>query len=569
MPPPSPSADVKAGEEAAWGVEAKSEHIKLAFSALKSQLEKRGNARADFGRAVKLVPSDDAEARRNQSYPLIMALYGMFLERTGCAEEAVDAYERAIAIEPLHSLAHGNLPGLLESRDAERAEKMYKKHIEVFPTHISVRIQYAAFLKRRKNDLAGAEQCFRDGLAAKPNHPECLARFAVFLHGALGKYDEAESVYSKAVKADPNNATCLSNFGLFCAEVRRDPLRARQMYENALAADSTHANALYNYGVLLDTTESHGDQEKALEMYRRATESAPAHAFAWHNLAVLLSSKTDENDVEKAKDAFRRALRINPNDAKTAEDFGTFLAFKWGEYEAGAQWLEKAASLDPENGGVWNKLGNLHKSPRGKVDYQKAKICYEKACDADPFHADAYGSLGTLYSDVDANIPAAEGAYRKAIELNPRHPENLINMADFLADVLSEELSAHDARKPADVLREAHDMYEMALQVAPSSVYVHQNYGGFLIRAAQDNLDVGIPNISAKSLYLRAEELFASALSIAPNDPVCLTNMAVIMWRQRRDYDAAQTMFEAALAASPGHPTAAAHYSAFKRDVGR
>ena len=542
------------------------EHIALAFSALRS-CGSPDAGRGEFKRAIELIPEQDASARQNSSYALVLSLWGMHLERLGSFDEARGAYERALKLEPFHSLAHGNLPKLLEAIDADAALKMYEKHVEVFPRHISVWMHYATFLKGR-GDIRGTEACFRSALGACPDHPTCLSRFAVFLHGALGKYDEAEEMYERAIAADAANATCLSNYGLFQADVRDSYERAASLYEAALAVDACHANALYNYGVLLDTDEAHGDKEKALEMYRRASEAAPNHGFAWHNLAVLLSAKDDDDSIEEAQHAFREALRANPDDAKTAEDFGGFLAFKWGKIEEGEKWIKRALELNPSSGTAWTKLGNIYKSPRcPQCDFSEARKCFEAAIEHDPFIGDAHGSLGTIYADVDNNIPAAEAAYRRAIELNPSC-EHLVNTADFFADVLVEEIASGE-REAKDILREARDLYERAITASPRNVYAHQNYGGFLVRAAQDGVDIGVPNVSEASLYARAEELYMSALRVSPADSVCLTNLGVVYWRHKKDYDAAEKCFKAALEGSPDDPSASAHYSAFKRDVGR
>ena len=127
-----------------------------------------------------------------------------------------------------------------------------------------------------------------------------------------------------------------------------------------------------------------------------------------------------------------------------------------------------------------------------KKDYASALIEYRNAAEQVPSDAEPYYRMGLIYIEQNAIGPAVN-AYRKAIELNPRHADARLKLAELMAssaakqdvefaekqmqDLLSFAPNNTDARNVLAVaelrlgkLDDATKLLEDALQIAPTSL---------------------------------------------------------------------------------------------------
>lgn len=123
-------------------------------------------------KSAPLLMRNVREARENPDHVTAEEWYDLAcdLEMTS-AEEAKDAYERALALDPDHADAHVNLGRLLHEEGAP----------------------------------AAAEKHYRAALEAEPGHETAAFNLGVALED-LGRIDDAVAVYRKAIALDPDNA---------------------------------------------------------------------------------------------------------------------------------------------------------------------------------------------------------------------------------------------------------------------------------------------------------------------------------------------------------------------------
>ena len=138
-----------------------------------------------------------------------------------------------------------------------------------------------------------------------------------------------------------------------------------------------------------------GQFEFALEKFKRALEQDPDLAMA-HSSIALLYQRRGEADL--AEDHYREALDLNADDPGTLNNFGVFLCGQ-GEIEDAEEIFLKAAQ---------NK------------SY------------AQP--ADAWANAGVCARRDPKRIDKAEGYFREALKLNPKHPSALVQMAAISYD---------------------------------------------------------------------------------------------------------------------------------------
>ncbi|HKA36950.1 MAG TPA: tetratricopeptide repeat protein [Thermoanaerobaculia bacterium] len=166
----------------------------------------------DFGGAGGAEPSAPArpqEFSKPQAEPPASAVCADDWYRRGCDSEAFDskraieAYEKALAIDPDHPDAHINLGRLLhEASDAGAAEEHYRK-----------------------------------ALASRPNDPTAAFNLGVSLED-LGRRTEALAAYERAVSLDPRNADAHWNAANLCENLGRIAEALRHLKEyRALTRD--------------------------------------------------------------------------------------------------------------------------------------------------------------------------------------------------------------------------------------------------------------------------------------------------------------------------------------------
>ena len=67
-----------------------------------------------------------------------------------------------------------------------------------------------------------------------------------------------------------------------------------------------------------------------------------------------------------------------------------------------------------------------------RKDYDKAEEYYRRAVEADPNHANNLGNYATFLKNQRKDYDKAEEYYRRAVEADPKHATNLGNYANFM-----------------------------------------------------------------------------------------------------------------------------------------
>jgi tetratricopeptide (TPR) repeat protein len=155
---------------------------------------------ADLAREAAPFARRAAEAAREREEELGAEDWyalGWELEATS-PEDAIDAYRRALALDPEHADALVNLGRLLHE----------------------------------EGDLAGAEACYRRALAAQPEDPTAAYDLGVALEDA-GRFVEAAVAYERAVAADPDFADAHFNLAAIYERLdrRAEALRHLLVYK--------------------------------------------------------------------------------------------------------------------------------------------------------------------------------------------------------------------------------------------------------------------------------------------------------------------------------------------------
>ena len=100
--------------------------------------------------------------------------------------------------------------------------------------------------------------------------------------------------------------------------------------------------------------------------------------------------------------------------------------FQSQDYDAALASFNKAVELEPKSAVAYNMLGMAYRFKYNQVRSQELKgqeiAAFQKAIDADPNYWVALINLGATYYFSGDKAKAAP-LFKKALELNPQHPE--------------------------------------------------------------------------------------------------------------------------------------------------
>ncbi len=215
------------------------------------------------------------------------------LTEAGNLRGAIDALDKAVALQPNHPAAHYNLAlACLNAGMLPRAVAGFRRAIEIKPDFAHAYYNMGLALEQL-GEHQNAIAAIRRATTLAPKMADAHGHLAHLLH-ARGNRAEAIQAYKRAASADPRTtAGRLYQARALMAEGRS--AEAESCLRHAIALDPTSSLAHWQLANLFDET---GRFEEAQALHRRAIELDPAQIPAYHN---LLASK-------KARDADRPML---------------------------------------------------------------------------------------------------------------------------------------------------------------------------------------------------------------------------------------------------------------------
>jgi len=391
-----------------------------------------------------------ASAGAQQEY-----LRGTLLERRGAYAEALEAYEKALALDPGSAFLAGEAADLaLELEDWSRAERWARRRLELAPT---------------------------DGKSAM-----ILAR----VFWSRGQEDEAIKEFEAALKLDAASIDAIMALTELIAP--KDPKRARAMLERFLAANPEHAAKVLHELAKLDAQESRyaaaveklrraisldegesdpvrltlgqvfevsHDTAAAVAEYRKVMTSIPDDYELWAHVAELEAAR---GDAAAARAEFLRLKEKRPDDASAAAWLASD-AERAGDFAKAAAYLKDSSALkdDPtlhlrlgyyqlQSGGVKEAMRTL-KEARARWP-KDDRIAYYLALGHDdlgeraeaaallrevlalkPDDRDARWQLATILEKMD-RMAEAEPEFRALIASKPDDAPALNYLGYALAD---------------------------------------------------------------------------------------------------------------------------------------
>lgn len=176
-------------------------------------------------------------------HPLMWRNLGLALLQRGRVEDAAQAYEASIEVQP--SAEAWNGLGLVRAQtgESQRAIVAYTRALHLEPLHTNARLNCATLLQSLGRD-ADAVRLVEEGLAAGAD-PAPLRRTLALLHREAGRLAQAEAELRTALRSAPEDATVWNTLGTVLAD-RGGRVGALEAWDRAEALAPGMTPALEN-----------------------------------------------------------------------------------------------------------------------------------------------------------------------------------------------------------------------------------------------------------------------------------------------------------------------------------
>jgi TolB-like protein len=290
--------------------------------------------------------------------------------------------------------------------------------------------------------------------------------------------------------------------------------QSEQLYARAIQLDPTFALAMARYSQLeswivhiFERTPER--REKARSLAQQALQLQPDLPEA--HLAMGFSLYYGDNEFEAALKEFEIAQRGLPNEAEIYLALGAIQRRlgKWSESTAS---LEKAASLNPKDGWVFQQLALNYQMLR---DFDSANKTIDRGLKVNPDGLGLWEVKSKLAIAEKGDLSVSEQAFQ-AVKSIPMNDDAKLKITGARADVFLLE------RKYAEGLREAESLSDDLLAPIPAALCGKYYLIGFARKALHDEA-------GARTAFLQAKELLEAPLKQSPDSPDLRIQLAKIL----------------------------------------
>jgi len=334
----------------------------------------------------------------------VLASLGHAYEQLHNYEAAADAYERVIERDPDNPAirkAYGQ--SLLYSQQYDKALEQYQALVGVNPRDPETHLRLSQIYRFQRN-FTEARTALARALDLAPDNQE-LQYNQVLLAESEGKLDEATMLVQRML-----DSTAKTDMATYTPQEK-----------------SNRSIFLEKLGALQTDQANFSEAEAAFqEMVDLGGEGAVRGAVR------LIEVYQETHDYDKALQESERAVREFPDSQELLMTRASLLASS-GDVEEGVKLLTPLLTNTDEDRDVW--MGVAQVALRGK-DFPRALEALGKA-ESYPQSDLQKSYIHFLYGSAwerQNNVPKAEEAFRRALELNPQSANSLNYLGYMLAD---------------------------------------------------------------------------------------------------------------------------------------
>jgi len=290
--------------------------------------------------------------------------------------------------------------------------------------------------------------------------------------------------------------------------------QSEQLYARAIQLDPMFALAIARYSLLESwivhtferTTER---REKARALAQQALQLQPDLPEA--RLALGFSLYYGDNDFEAALKEFEIAQRGLPNEAECYLALGA-IQRRLGKWQESTDSLEKAVSLNPKDGWVFQNLALNYQMLR---NFDVANKTIDRGLEVNPDSLGLWETKSKLAFAEKGDLSVSERAF-EAVKSIPMNNETKLRIASSRAEVFLLE------RKYQEGLREAETVSDDLLAGIPVALCGKYYLVGFARKALHDET-------GARTALLKAKDLLEGQLKQSADSPDLRIQLAKVL----------------------------------------
>jgi tetratricopeptide (TPR) repeat protein len=409
----------------------------------------------DYQHALQLAQSAAQQSPKN---PKVWALQGIALSGLGRRQDALAAYDRALAISPDYLPALEGAAELEYQAESKRALPLLERVVKLRPDDPTANAMLGV-LKYKQHDCTSAIEHFRASRQLISSQPAALAQYGTCLMN-LDKAEDALPIFQRLLALQPDDSHFRYNLAMVQLAAHK-PTEAVETLQPLLTATQVDPDVL---DLASSAYEESGDTPKAVASLRQAIVLDPKKIKYYVDFAAI--SFTHQS-FQVGVDMVDVGLKENPAAARLFVARGVLL-IQLGQYEKAETDFEKANEVDPTqtSGAVAEGLAQMQQSNLDQalttvgthlrdhpqdafLHYLQAEILFQQGTDVDtpqfkqalasasraaelkPDLLLAHDLLGNLYlksGDIDKSIVQS----RRALAQSPSDQEALYHLIQAL-----------------------------------------------------------------------------------------------------------------------------------------
>src|SRR5438445_3487648 len=411
----------------------------------------------DEGKSAEAVTLLEGITAHSPS-PVLLDLLGDAHTQAHDLEKAEKAYRKAVELDP-SELSHQRGLGqtLLAEEKYPEALKVFEKLSDVMPDDSDVYLRIAQ-IYRELHQLDKAEQNLVKARQYAPGSLEVMYNEAM-LYQAQGRFEDAIRVLSNAVTdikgqspSVPSRRRSLAilyqQLGQLYRDTQNYPASIYTFEELGHLGEEEDRRARM---MIMDTYRAAKDLPKALQTGKEALAKYPADPAIRTSYALLLGESGQTEDAVKM---LRAQLHGEAGDRETYLNIAQ--VYERGRHYKEAEEAARAAEVlqgqPRENEMVWFLLGAIYE--RQKF-FDKAEEQFKRVLAMNPKNAPVLNYYGYMLGDLGIRLDEAEALVQKALKEDPYNGAYL----DSLGWIYFKEnkLTASETTLRKAVERERHD----------------------------------------------------------------------------------------------------------------
>ena len=509
---------------------------------------------------------------------------GNFLMTLRQIDKAIEAYSRAIELNPNYAYAYNNR-GIAYGQKGE-----FDRAIADFDKAIEISSRYAEAYSNRgvaysgKGEFDRAIEDYNTAIELNPNYADAYNNRGS-TYRSQGEFDHAIVNYAKAIALKPKYVEAYYNRGATYGE-KGDVDCAVEDYTKAIALKPNFAEAYNSRG---NAYRRKGEFDRAIEDLDKAIETISDYADAYNSRGNAYKEK---GEFDRAIEDYNTAISLKSDYAEAYSNRG-LVYYSQGDYDRAIANYTEAIGVKSDYAEAYYNRGLVYYS---QGDYDRAIEDYNTAIGVKPDYAEAYSNRGVVYSSR-GEFDRAIVDYNTAIDLKPKLAEAYTNRGngynnkgdydraivdlDRAIDLKPDDVIAYYNRGLAYERKGDYDRaianYTEAIGVKPDYAEAYYNRGvvyysqGDYDRAIEDyNTAIGVkPDYaeaysnrgvvySSRGEFDRAIVDYNTAIDLKPKLAEAYTNRGVVYYSQG-DYDRAIVDYTKAIELQP--KLAEAHYN--------